>query len=121
MASLRGNLYSQFVGLTTDVPIAFRKLDPLGLFTMFRRFNIKQAEQAIDLMKNSDFPGMAKWLGVNLAMGGFKSATMGQAGWLTYKLYKEIEDNYGKGVADLFHTGLPSLLGSDISQLYSVI
>jgi hypothetical protein len=113
---LRGNIYSQFMGLTTDQPIAFRKIDPTGLMFMFQRFPVKQVEQVIDLMKDRNFPGAAKWLGVQLALGGFKAATMGQTGWLTYKMYKDIEEKYGKGVADVFHTGLPSMAGVDVSN-----
>lgn len=113
---LRGQVYSQFLGLTTDQPIAFRKIDPSGLFTMFQRFPVKQAEMVIDLIKDRNFPGAAKWLGVNLALGGMKAATLGQAGWLSYKVYKDMEAKYGKGFADVVHTGLPALLGSDISS-----
>lgn len=116
---VRGNIYSQFLGLVTDQPVAFQKakfLAPLDMFTMFQRFPIKQAEIMIDLIKDKNFPGAAKWLGVNLVMGGFKAATFGQAGWLTYKLYKDIEKEYGKTTADLFHNGLPSLVGVDVSS-----
>jgi hypothetical protein len=115
-AKLRGNLYSQFMGLTTDQPIAFRKLDPTGTFLMFQRFPVKQAEMMLDLIKDKNFPGAAKWLGVNLVLGGFKAATLGQAGWLTYDLYRKIEKEYGKPVADVFHAGLPALAGFDVSS-----
>jgi len=120
--TLRGRVYSQFMGLTTDQPIAFRKLDPWGLMTMFQRFPVKQTEMFIDILKDKNYPAAAKWLGVQLALGGFKAATMGQAGWLTYKLYKDVEQQYGKPAADIFHVGLPSLLGVDLSssiQLYN--
>jgi hypothetical protein len=82
---------------------------------MFQRFPIKQTEMMIDLIKDRNFPGAAKWLGVNLALGGFKAATFGNAGWLTYRLYKDIEKEYGKTVADVFHLGLPGLAGVDVS------
>lgn len=120
--TLRGRVYSQFMGLTTDQPIAFRKLDPWGMMTMFQRFPVKQTEMFIDILKDKNYPAAAKWLGVQLALGGFKAATMGQAGWLTYKLYKDIEGQYGKTAADVFHVGLPALLGTDLSssiQLYN--
>ena len=125
-AKLRGNIYSQFLGLTTDQPLAFQKarfLAPFDMFTMFQRFPIKQFEMLVDLMKDRNFPGAAKWLGVNLALGGFKAATFGNAGWLTYRLYKDIEKEYGKTVADVFHLGLPSLAGVDVSgsaQLFNL-
>jgi hypothetical protein len=115
-AILRGNIYSQFMGLTVDQPHAFRKLDPLGLFTMFQRFPIKQYEQLFDLVRDRNFPGAGKWLVANLAMGGMRAATLGQGGWLPYKMYKEIEKEYGQGVADLIHSGLPSLVGVDLSN-----
>ena len=121
---LRGNLYSQFLGLTTDQPIAFQKLatktGPLAMATMFQRFPVKQVEQMIDLIKDQNFPGAAKWLGTNLALGGFKAATFGGAGWLGYKTYKMIEEKYGKTTADLFHTGLPSLAGVDVSNSIAI-
>lgn len=113
--TLRGRVYSQFMGLTTDQPIAFRKADPYGLMTMFMRFPVKQTEMFIDILKDRNYPAAAKWLGTQLALGGFKAATMGQAGWLTYKLYKDIEQQYGKTTADVFHIGLPALLGTDMS------
>jgi hypothetical protein len=115
-AKLRGNVYSQFLGLQTDQPIAFRKMDPAGLFFMFQRFPVKQTEMLVDLIKDKNMPGVAKWLGVNMALGGFKAATMGQVGWLTYKLYNDIEKEYGKPIADMFHVGLPGLLGADVSN-----
>ena len=115
-ALLRGNLYTQFLGLASDQPHAFQKLDPSGLLFMFQRFPIKQYEQLLDVVKDRNFPAAAKWLTTNLALGGFRAATMGQGGWLTYKLYKDIEKEYGKPTADLFHVGLPGLLGVDLSN-----
>ena len=112
---LRGQVYSQFMGLTTDQPIAFRRIDPTGLFTMFQRFPIKQAEMLIDIMKYKDFPAAAKWLGTQLVTGGFKAATMGNVGFLSYKVYKDLEERYGKHVADMFNVGLPGLAGIDLS------
>ena len=112
---LRGNLYSQFLGLTVDTPYAWRKFDPVGLMTMFQRFPVKQYEQLLDMVKDRNFPAAAKWLTVNLALGGFKAATMGHAGYLSLKVYKELEKEYGKPVADLFHIGLPGLAGIDLS------
>ena len=122
-AKLRGNIYSQFMGLTTDQPIWFRKIDPTGTLFMFQRFPVKQAELLIDLLKDKNIPGAAKFMGVNFLIGGFKAATLGNAGWLTYKMYKDIEDQYGKGMADFFHAGLPALAGVDLSgsvQLYNM-
>lgn len=115
-AKVRGNVYSQFFGLTSDQSHLFT-LDPTGgLLTMFMRFPIKQTEQFIDIVKGRNYPGAAKWLGVNLALGGMKAAIMGGAGWLGYDIYKKIEKEYGQGVADLAHHGLPSLAGVDVSN-----
>ena len=113
---LRGVLYSQFLGLTTDMPVAFRKLDPLGFVTMFQRFPIKQIEMVADLVKDRNFAGGAKWLAVNLLLGGFKAATLGTSGWLTLEAYQKIKKEFGEPTADLFHLGLPSLIGVDISS-----
>lgn len=113
---LRGNIYSQFLGLVADQPMGFRTIDPAGILTMFQRFPVKQLEQVLDLVKDKNFPGIAKFLTTYLALGGFRAATLGSAGWLTYDVYKRIEQEYGRGTADLFHIGLPSLLGIDMSS-----
>jgi hypothetical protein len=113
---LRGNLFSQFIGLVTDVPKAFRAVDPTGMGLMFQRFPVKQAELVIDLIKNRNFPGVGKWLAVNLALGGMKAATLGQAGWLTLEAYDKIKQQYGEKAADVMHVGLPGLLGVDMSN-----
>ena len=114
-AILRGNIYSQFLGLTTDQPTAFR--GPLMSTTfMFQRFPIKNLELAIDMIKDKNFAGVAKWMSVNLLLGGFKAATLGQAGWFGYKLYRDIQKEYGAETADAIQYGLPSLIGIDLSN-----
>lgn len=113
---LRGNLYSQFVGLVTDVPKAFRAVDPTGLSLMFMRFPVKNFEIILDLIKARQFPGVAKWIGVNLALGGMKAATLGKAGWLTLEAYDKIKEQFGEKAADTLHVGLPGLLGLDMSN-----
>ena len=70
----------------------------------------------MDVIKDRNFPAAAKWMGVNLALGGFKAASLGQAGWLTKKLYDQIAEEYGEEMADVFHTGLPSMVGIDLSN-----
>ena len=115
-AKLRGNLYTQFFGLTTDTPYAFSKIDPTGVLTLFQRFPVKQLELVMDVIKDRNFPAAAKWMGVNLALGGFKAASLGQAGWLTKRLYDQISQEYGSELADVFHTGLPSMVGIDLSN-----
>lgn len=113
---LRGNLHSQFLGLVTDVPKAFRAVDPTGMMLMFQRFPVKQMELVLDLIKSRQFPGVAKWMGVNLALGGMKAATLGQAGWLTLGAYDKIKKEFGEQAADTLHVGLPGLLGLDMSN-----
>lgn len=113
---LRGNLHSQFMGLVTDVPKAFRAVDPTGLMLMFQRFPVKQFELVLDLIKHRQFPGVAKWLAVNLALGGMKAATLGNAGWLTLAAYDKIKTEFGAAAADTLHVGLPGLLGLDMSN-----
>ena len=118
---LRGNVYSQFLGLITDQPTAFRKLDPTGMMFMFQRFPVKQAEMLIDLVKDRNFPGVAKFLSVNFLLGGMKAATLGTGGWLTFKVYKDIQAEYGTPVADMFHVGLPGLVGVDMSGSVTLV
>jgi len=113
---LRGNLHSQFLGLVTDVPKAFRSVDPTGMMLMFQRFPVKNFELVMDLVKSRQFPGVAKWLGVNLALGGMKAATFGNAGWLTLEAYDKIKKEFGERAADTIHVGLPGLLGLDMSN-----
>jgi len=117
----RGNVYSQFFGLTSDQPHAFNSDPTGGLLTMFMRFPIKQTEQFLDIVKGRNYPGAAKWLGVNLALGGMKAATMGGAGWLGYDTYKKIQEQYGQGWADVIHHGLPALAGIDVSNSIRMI
>ena len=121
-AILRGNFYSQFLGALVDQPTRFRRLDPTGLAFMFQRFPIKQAELMIDLVKDRNFPGAAKWFTSMLLLGGMRAATFGGAGWLGLKSYKAIERQFGTEVADAVNVGLPGLAGIDVSgsmQLYN--
>ena len=113
---LRGNLHSQFIGLVSDVPKAFRSVDPTGMMLMFQRFPVKNFELVLDLIKSRQFPGVGKWLAVNLAMGGMKAATLGNAGWLTLAAYDKIKKEFGGAAADTIHVGLPGLLGLDMSN-----
>ena len=80
----------------------------------------------IDLIKDRNFPGVAKFLSINFLLGGMKAATLGTGGWLTYKVYKDIAMEYDgvaaqdvghvpAPIADMFHVGLPSLLNFSMS------
>lgn len=113
---LRGQVYSQFLGLTTDTPSAWRAIDPMGVITMFQRYPVKQAEMLFDLIKDKNFPGAAKWMAANLLLGGMKASVLGNSGWLTYETWKGIKEKYGQAAADVVHSGLPGLLGIDLSQ-----
>lgn len=113
---LRGNLHSQFLGLVTDVPKAFRAVDPTGMMLMFQRFPVKNFELVMDMVKSRQFPGVGKWLAVNLAMGGMKAATLGNAGWLSLAAYDKIKKEFGEAAADTIHVGLPGLIGVDMSN-----
>ena len=115
-AFLRGNLYSQFHSLITDRPAAFRKFDPTGTLTMFQRFSVKQIEQLIDIIKDRNVSGGAKWLAAIGLLGGKRAIVLGSGGWLTFKLWKDIGDQYGESAADALHVGLPSFLGVDLSN-----
>lgn len=115
-AFLRGNIYSQFHSLQTDRPGVFRKFDPAGGLTIFQRFGVKQIEQLIDIAKDKNVSGAAKWLTTVGLMGGMRALTLGGGGWLGVQAYKAIEDQFGKSVADTIHHGLPSLVGVDMSN-----
>src|SRR3990167_440746 len=121
-AVLRGNFYSQFLGALVDQPTRMLRLDPTGLAFMFQRFPIKKAEIMIDLVKDRNFPGAAKWLTSMLLLGGMRAATFGGGGWLGLKSYKAIERQFWTEVADTVNVGLPGLAGIDVSgsmQLYN--
>jgi hypothetical protein len=121
-AFMRGNKDSQFLGLLTDVPILFRKMDPHGLLTLFQRFTVKQIEQLYDLARDHNFTGLGKSIAMLGLLGGWKALTFGSGvGWLTYKAYKEIEKEHGTDIANAFHVGLPAFLGVDVSNSILVI
>jgi hypothetical protein len=115
-AVLRGNIYSQFHNLVTDRPIAFRRLDPTGAMTMFQRFTVKQLEQMMDLVRDRNVSGAAKWLSTIGLMGGYRALTFGGGGWLSYRMYKDIKDQHGEAAANTLHYGLPGLAGVDLSN-----
>lgn len=115
-AILRGNIYSQFQSLVTDRPTLFRKFDPSGALTLFQRFGIKQIEQGLDLVRDRNVSGAAKWLATIGLMGGMRALTFGTEGYLTWQLYKEIKDKFGEPVANALHVGLPALAGVDLSN-----
>ncbi len=122
-AFLRGNVESQFCHLTTDIPSALRGPVASTVF-MYKRFPIKNLEMGINLLKDKNFPGAAKWAGAQLLFGGLKGATkpsLWLGGYLTAKAYKAISDEYGETIANTMYFGLPSLIGLDLSNSFGVI
>lgn len=121
-AFLRGNLYSQFAHLKSDVPIALRGPIASTIF-QFKRFPIKNLELAYDLISQGNFPGVGKWIGAQLAFGGAKIGTSlpvvgGTVAYITNEMYQDLKNEYGDAVADVFAFGLPGLIGLDMS--YSI-
>jgi hypothetical protein len=90
---------------------------------MYKRFPVKAIELGMDLVKDRNYPGVAKYMGAQIMLGGAKLATsplkaLPLAGYLTYEMYKKLQNEYGETVADGITYGLPGLLGMDWS--YSV-
>ncbi len=126
-AYLRGNLYSQFLPLSVDMPPAFRGAVASSTYGFFRRFPVKNMELGVDFLRSKDVSGGLRWLGYQLALAGPRLVTkpigvIPIASYLTYKGYKtlrsELEDKFGKEVgkrtADVIAYGLPALLGMDM-------
>lgn len=130
---LRGMVYSQFLPLRTNIPRYLRpELVRLGP-GMYRSFTIGTLELGSDLSKKAFGKGerkpgeriqnigrLAHYVGAQLALGGTRvltgpAAKLGAGGYLTYKLYNQIKDEYGETVANLVNWGLPSLINSDWS------
>jgi len=123
-AFLRGNVFSQFCFLKTDRPL-FTRGPILSTMFMFKRFPIKDLELGYTLLRHSEYPGFAKWLGAHLLLGGTKSfqdfygaplKAIGKA-YVPYSIYKAIREE-DETLADVVAFGLPGLLGMDLS--YSV-
>ncbi len=127
---LRGNIYSQFLALRTDMPRAFyRRISsgepsPIkGAIFAFKRFPIKDLELGYDLIRSGSIVGPAKWMAGHILMGGTKAFIspfmwIPGAGYLTFKVYNGLKEQYGEEVARFIYYGWPSLLGMDFS--YSV-
>jgi len=138
-AFLRGMVYSQFLPLRTNIPRALRpevvRLGP----GMYRTFTIGSLELASDLGKIAFGKGyrrpgqriqnigrLSHFVTAQLLLGGTRILTgpvgkLGIGGFLGYKVYNEIKDEYGETVANLIHYGLPSLINSDWSASVQLI
>lgn len=137
-ALLKGNLHTQFLHLRTDTPPVLRGPITATIF-QFKRFPIKYLEQGFDLIQSKDVPGVAKWLGVHLLMGGAKmgarTAQVAGLSYLTTEAYRRIKQSgteqakqagmsdewaeaSGEWLADTFAFGVPGMIGLDMS--YSI-
>ncbi|MBK7141471.1 MAG: hypothetical protein IPH75_05285 [bacterium] len=122
-AVLQGNIYSQFLAIRSDTPLIMR--GPVGSSVFqFKRFAIKDVELGIDLFADRNYPGVAKWLGAKLLLGGAKAVVDPKvigAGFVTYAAYQSIKDEYGETVADGVMYGLPGLVGLDMSYSFQMV
>jgi len=126
-AFLKGNVYTQFVHLSTDTPRILRG-PTMSTILQFKRFSIKNVELGLDLIAERNYPGVAKWLGAQVLLGGVKMATsplrlVGGAGaaWVTSETYNKIKKEHGKWIADVIAWGLPALVGLDMSYSFQLI
>ncbi|MCK9598042.1 MAG: hypothetical protein M0R06_03310 [Sphaerochaeta sp.] len=122
---LRGQLFTQFTQVPSDVPKAMR--GPIGgLIFQYKRFPIKSIELFSRLLRERNFGGAGRFLAAKLVLGGMKVflspviATIG-VGYLAYKAYEKIKEEYGEEVADVIYYGLPSLAGVDMSSSFDIL
>lgn len=121
-AILQGNVYSQFLALRSDTPLIMR--GPMGSSVFqFKRFPIKDIELGIDQIQSKNMPGVTKWLGAKLLLGGAKALVdpkLVGGGYLAYATYQKIKDEYGETVANGVMYGLPGLAGVDMSYSFQL-
>ncbi len=115
---MRGQLFTQFAYTAADVPKAFR--GPVGgTIFQFKRFQIKNLELFSRLIREGNYGGAARWVTALGMIGGAKALTFGLTiaggGYLTFKIYKAIKEEYGEDVANTIAFGLPALIGIDMS------
>jgi hypothetical protein len=115
---LRGQLFTQFTYTPSDIPGVMSS--PIGgLAFQYKRFPIKNLELVSRLAREGNWGGVARWVAALLAVGGtsvfLKTIEVGGMGYLTYKLYKKIKDEWGEDAANVIHHGLPALVGIDLS------
>lgn len=122
---LRGQLFTQFTHVPSDIPRAMR--GPMGgLIFQYKRFPIKSIELFSRLLRERNFGGAGRFLVSKLVLGGLKVflspiiATLG-GGYLVYESYKKIKEEYGDEVADIMYYGLPSLAGVDMSSSFDIL
>jgi len=116
---LRGQLFTQFTSVPSDIPKAMR--GPVGgLIFQYKRFPIKSLELFARLLREKNFMGVARFLTVKLLLGGLRIflspiTTLAGGGFLVYELYEKIKKEFGQETADVVMYGLPSLLNVDFS------
>jgi len=117
---LRGQVMTQFAQSPADVPAIMR--GPIGsLILQYKRFPIKNLELVARLAREGNYAGVARWLAALVSIGGanaiFGAATsLPGIGYITYKIYKKIKDEYGEEIANFIYYGLPGLVGIDLSS-----
>jgi hypothetical protein len=96
-----------------------------GMVFQFRRFQIKDMELLIDLLRQKNYTGAGKWLGAHIAIGGIglmRPLLMLSGGaYITLQVYNAIKEEFGETVANLIAYGLPSLLGMDFSYSLQLV
>lgn len=118
-ARLRGQVMTQFAVSPADTPKAMR--GPIGgLVLQYKRFTIKNLELVSRLAREGDWGGVTRWTAALLTIGGASTlfgivTSLPGMGYITYKLYKKLEEEYGEDIAQLIYYGVPSLLGVDLS------
>jgi hypothetical protein len=89
---------------------------------LYKRFPVKAIEMMVNLISQKNYPGVAKFLAVQFALGGARlfsspSKVLGLS-YVSAKIYDEIKREYGEDMANAVAFGLPGLVGIDLS--YSV-
>lgn len=115
-AKLRGQLMTQFTPLVSDVPKLLS--GPFGqLAFQFKRFPIKQVELAAQMVRERNFGGLTRMLGVFAVMGGasFYMRQLMLDKERQLRMRRALEAELGKKGADIAMYGLPGLLGADLS------
>ena len=117
---LRGQIMTQFAQSPADVPKLMR--GPMGsLILQYKRFPIKNLELVSRMAREGNWVGVARWMAALLTIGGANviigvATSLPGIGYISYKLYKRIKDEYGEEIANFIYYGLPGLMGIDLSS-----
>jgi hypothetical protein len=120
---LRGQVMTQFATNPADVPPAMRH--PIGgLILQFQRYRIKDLELCARLAREGNYGGVVRWVTAKVLFGG-ASMVLGMAasipvigagiGYISFRMYKKIREEYGEELANFIFYGLPGLVGIDMS------